>query len=165
MNVIKKFTNDISATLNAEKDVWFQNLGAVPKFVAYTNTALSDSVNQQLLSSNFYPTIWSKDSVDYNSTEAQIKSVLSSLGNDVVILNEFAESKFTSATLQWYFNSTNKPFNDLCSCYSVSSKWWGNCTGPNPNSGLNSGSSSSGPVPTSKPKDTYSGANRLGWFF
>eukprot|EP00835_Amoeboradix_gromovi_P000710 NODE_26_length_35450_cov_0.398320.p20 type:complete len:162 gc:universal NODE_26_length_35450_cov_0.398320:27978-27493(-) len=161
MNVIKKYTTDILAVVNAEKDIWLSKVGLVPKFVTYTNTVPSDSVNQILLANNYYPTMWSLDPKDFSTSEADIKKLLAAATKDVILVNEFAESNITGSTLAWFYNNTKASFNDLSSCFSVSNKYWGNCTTastPEPTSSTSASSSA-------KPTNTFSPANKLSWFF
>eukprot|EP00835_Amoeboradix_gromovi_P000707 NODE_26_length_35450_cov_0.398320.p17 type:complete len:169 gc:universal NODE_26_length_35450_cov_0.398320:26747-26241(-) len=168
MNVIKKYTTDILAVVNAEKDIWLSKVGLVPKFVTYTNTVPSDSVNQILLANNYYPTMWSLDPKDFSTSEADIKLLLAAATKDVVIINEFAESNITGVTLEWFYNNTKATFNDLCSCYGISNKFWNNCTSATSEiygTTAYSSSSTSNSGPSTKPTDTFSPASRLSWFF
>ena len=155
------------ATVNAEKAVWLANVGVVPKFVAYSNVVLDDAVNQVLLANNYYPTMWSLDANDFVNSEAQIKTLITPATQEIILINEFAESNFTGATLTWFFNTTKSTFNELSSCYGTTNKYWGNCTTPSSGSSASNGGGG-GSSKASKASDApteYSPANRLSWFF
>ena len=162
------------SAVNADKQLWLDNVGIVPKFVAYSNTSiLDDAVNQVLLLNNYYPAEWSLDPHDFKNSEEQIKTIISSASNDLIIINEFAESNFTASTLEWFYNNTQLPFNTLQTCFGTSSSYWTNCTTPVTASYVKPSTTPAGPAskspsasnsPSTTP-DTPSAANKLSWLF
>jgi hypothetical protein len=158
MNVIKKFTGDVAACINSEKSIWLDNLGVVPKFVFYSNSALNDAVNEQLISLNHYPGMWTTTPIDSTLPDSQIKAKISAIQNGVVVLDDFAQSNFGASSLEWLYNQSTS-FVDLKTCYSVASQWWSNC------SELVLPPGHSGPADPPKSTPTFSGSNRLEWFF
>ena len=150
--------------VNFEKRLWLENVGVVPKFVAYFNySAMNDTVNQVLLANNYYPASWSLDPQDFINTEAQIKTTIGPAVNDVIIVNEFVQSNFSAATLQWFYNNTKASFNTLQTCFGTNSLYWNNCTADNNTVPLNSPAHS--PLPSTTPVKTPSTADKLSWIF